>query len=150
MSETISSIVSVLGTSSPTLRPRRMTTARSATSMTWSIACETTITAFFSCRRRRMRSRTRRDSRTPEAAVGSSRTTTRRRESSGAAHRDRLTLSAGKQADGSAVVDERDLEAVERLAGRGRHFSPLDEPDGARQPSWAGLLPPGVEVVARA
>ena len=31
---------------SPTTRPRRMTTARSATSLTWSIAWEMTITAW--------------------------------------------------------------------------------------------------------
>ena len=37
MSATILSWLSGLGISSPTLRPRRMTTARSATSVTWSM-----------------------------------------------------------------------------------------------------------------
>ena len=31
---------SSVGTVSPTVRPRRMTTARSATAMTWSMLCE--------------------------------------------------------------------------------------------------------------
>src|SRR5512141_854337 len=45
ISDTIRCWFARVGTSSPTLRPRRRTTARSAMSMTWSRACEMTITA---------------------------------------------------------------------------------------------------------
>ena len=51
------------------------TTARSATAMTWSMLCEIRITATPSSFRRRTRSSTRADSRSPSAAVGSSRMT---------------------------------------------------------------------------
>ena len=68
-----------------------------------------------------MRSSTPLDSRTPSAAVGSSRITTFEANAAARADRDRLTLPARHQADHAVQIREVDLEAIEHVARRRRH-----------------------------
>ena len=100
-----------------------------------------------SFRSRRIRSSTRRDSRTPSAAVGSSRITTFAANAAA-----RLTATACRcppDISPTVVVEvgQRHLQPFEHLAGRLRHPLSLEEPERPRQPDRPGELAAGVEVV---
>ena len=135
--------------SSPTLRPRRMTTTRFAISITWSSACEITITALPSSRSLRIRSSTL--SRLAHAERGRRLVEDDdvRRERRGAADGHRLALAARHQPDRIVEPRQRHLQPIEHLAGRFRHRRLRSTRSDRRQPAGRRELAPGVEVVAR-
>ena len=149
MSETIRARFSWRGLPSPTTRPRRMTTARSATSMTWSSACEMTITAVTSFGGAAIRSRTLRDS-APERGGGLVKDHDPRSERRGAGDGDGLALTARHQTDRQRVLRAASPAARSRISSVCRpHLACAQEYGSARQPGRPRELAPGVEVGRR-
>ena len=126
-----------------------MTTARSATSLTWSMAWEMTITAWPASRSRTTRSSTRRDSRMPSAAVGSSRMTTRELNAAARATATACRWPPDMRPTDDRLVRQLDLQPLQHLPGRVGHLAGAQEAQAARQPARAGQLTPGVEVGRR-
>ena len=150
MRATILSWLSGLGISSPTLRPRRMTTARSATSVTWSMAWEMTMTAwpFLAQAEDEVEDA----ARLAHAEGGGrlvedddlARRRRRRgpRRSPGAARR----TSARRRPSASGSVTWRRSSTLDGGLG---HRPAAEHPQRYGQPAGTGILPSGVEVGRR-
>ncbi len=131
------------------MRPPRSTTARSATSNTWSMACETTTTALRSLAQ--PQNQIEHLARLAHAERGGRlvEDDDLRCEGRGPADGDRLPLPAGHQPDHRVEVGDGHLQALEHLARLVGHLTALQEAQRARQPRRPCELSAGVEVVGR-
>ena len=133
--DTIRCWFSRVGSSSPTFRPRRMTTARSAMSMTWSSACE--IDDHGVVRGPQADDEVQDAARLPDAECRGRLVEDhhvrgeRRRPSDG----HRLTLPAGHQPDRVRHVRHPDLEPLDQLAGVAPHRRAIEQAQPGGQPA---------------
>ena len=140
--DTSASWFAAVGAASPTVRPWRSTTARSATCATCSRLCEIRITATPRSGSRRTSSSTCADSRTPERGGRLVEDHEAIRERDRAQDRDRLPLAAGHQPDLLARADP----VAPRAARAAR---PSRAPSPARAGARAGRASAGGAARAR-